>query len=806
MFVTKRDGRKEDVNLDKITNSVSRVCEGFKGVDYYKIAIKTVGGLYDGVTTKELDLLSIQTAVGSISEDPIYSRVAGRLLANFIKKEVENQDIHSFSQSIEVGYREGLISEETYEFVKENKRKLNNAIKNERNDYFEYYGLRIVYDRYLLKHPKDRLVIESPQYWFMRVACGLASDAKEAIEFYNLISSLEYMPSTPTLFNSGTTHSQMSSCYLLDSPLDDLYDIYKRYQDVAMLSKWAGGIGLSISRVRSNGELIKGTNGKSNGVVPWIHTLDSSVAAVNQGGKRKGAACVYLETWHPDIFEFLELRDNTGDKEKRAHNLNIANWVPDLFMKRVQNDEQWSLFGPTVAPELTDLFGDDFEKRYLELEIEEKYARQVPARKLYARMMRTLAETGNGWMCFKDTSNKKCNSAVDGNVIHLSNLCTEILEPTSAGTITSVDEFDYSKRIKNGETAVCNLGSINLSRGYLKEDGRLDKVKLRKNVAIAIKYLDKVIDKNYYPIPEAAASNLRWRPIGLGLMGLQDLFFQLKLPFESEEAIQLSVEIQEEIYYQALKTSCELAKELGPHKDWKKTHAAKGELQFDLWGVTPGNAKRFEELKEDIKKNGLRNSLMIAIAPTATISSIVGAYECIEPQVSNLFRRVTLSGDFIQTNKYLVRELMERNLWNTDLFNKIKINDGSVQDIDEIPQDLQELFKTVWECKQRSLIDHAIARGAYIDQSQSLNLFVNFNNIPEEKRVGVLSSMYMYAWQNGIKTTYYLRSRAATQIQKVTVSGNSLVKKDEPEASSLVLDSNSPEADLENPDICESCT
>ena len=797
MYVTKRNQRKEEVNLEKITRSVSRVCEGFEGVDYYRVASRTIGGLYDGVTTKELDQLSIQTSVGFISEDPVYSKVAARLLSNYMKKEVENQDIHSFSQSIKAGYEQGLISEETYKFVEENKRKLNNAIKPERNDFFEYYGLRIVYDRYLLKHPQQRLIIETPQYWFLRVACGLADDVKEAIEFYNLISSLEYMPSTPTLFNSGTNHSQMSSCYLLDSPIDDLYSIYKGYQDVAMLSKWAGGIGISISRIRGNGALIKGTNGKSNGIIPWIHTLDASVAAVDQGGRRKGAACVYLETWHPDIFDFLELRDNTGDKEKRAHNLNIANWIPDLFMKRVQADGQWSLIDPSIAPELVDLFGEQFEKRYLELEQQEKYVRQVPARKLYARMMRTLAETGNGWMCFKDSSNLKCNYAVDGNVVRLSNLCTEILQPTFSGKLVDENQHDYSKRIKDGSVAVCNLGSINLSRGYLKEDGTLNKVKLRKNVAIAVKYLDKVIDRNFYPIPEAANSNLHWRPVGLGLMGLQDLFFQLKIPFESDQAVKLSAEIQEEIYYQALKTSCELAKELGPHKDWKKTHIAKEKLQFDLWGAEPNNKKRFEELKQEIKQHGLRNGLLIAPAPTATISSIVGAYECIEPQVSNLFRRVTLSGDFVQTNKYLVKDLMELGLWNTDIYNKIKMNDGSIQNIPEIPQDIKDVYKTVWECKQRRLIDHAVARGPFIDQSQSLNLFVDFNKIPEDKRIGVLSSMYNYVWENGLKTTYYLRSKAATQIQKVTISGDNLVKSEEK------LDDNSP--DLENPESCESC-
>jgi ribonucleoside-diphosphate reductase alpha chain len=412
MKVTKSNGSLEPVNLDKIVNSVTRVCDGLVDFDPTKIAIKTIGGLYDGVTTRELSLLSIQTAVGFIKEDPVYSRGAARLQVEFINKEVANQEIHSFSQSIQVGFDQGLISPEAYKLVMDNKRKLNAAVKTERDDYFEYFGVRTLYDRYLLKHPTSRAVIETPQYFLMRVAVGLADNAQDVVEFYNLVSSLEYMTSTPTLFNSATNHSQMSSCYLLDSSMDDLKDIYKRYQDIALMSKFAGGIGVSASRIRSSGSLIKGTNGKSNGIVPWLHTLSGSVAAVNQGGKRKGAACVYLETHHPDIMDFLELRDNVGEKEKRAYNLNIANWIPDLFMQRVKEGGVWSMFDPAIAPELTDLFGDAYNARYLELEAEGKFSVQAPAAKIYGRMMRTLAETGNGWMCWKDASNKRCNSAV----------------------------------------------------------------------------------------------------------------------------------------------------------------------------------------------------------------------------------------------------------------------------------------------------------------------------------------------------------------------------------------------------------
>jgi ribonucleoside-diphosphate reductase alpha chain len=814
MFVRKRSGNLEPINLEKITNSINRACEGLNDVDVYKIAVKTVGGIYDGVTTKELDTLSIQTAVGFTAEDPIYSTVAARLLANFISKEVENQEIHSFSQSIQIGYENGLIGENTYQMVTENKRKLNSIIKPERDHLFEYFGLKTIYDRYLLRHPTDRTVIEAPQYFLLRVACGLTEDVKEAIEFYNLISSLEYMTATPTLFNSGTKHPQMSSCYLLDSPIDDLRDIEKRRADIALLSKWAGGIGLSYSRVRGSGALIKGTNGKSNGIIPFLHSLDANIAAINQGGRRKGSACVYLDTWHPDIFEFLELRDNTGDPEKRAYNLNLANWIPDLFMQRVKQsvqedrDVMWSLIDPNTASDLPDLFGEEFEKRYLKLEAEKKYVRQVPARDLFARMMRTLSETGNGWINFRDTSNLKCNTAVDNMVLHSSNLCTEILQPTSAGKYIWREsaEMDlrgqsrlekYSKNrvvhydaeqdkfmiLDGAAVSVCNLGSIAIHR-YIK-DGKLDKAKLRKNVALAVKFLDKVIDRNYYPINEAAASNLRLRPVGLGLMGLQDLFFNLRIPFESDEAVRFSAEIQEEIYYQALKTSCELAQQLGKHSDFERTHAAKGTLQFDMWNVKPKDEKRWNDLKADIKKHGLRNSLTIAIAPTVTISAITGSSECIEPQVSNLFKRETLSGEFIVINKYLIEDLKKLNLWNGDMLNTIKANEGSVQNITSIPENIRNLYKTVWEMKQKWLIDHAAARGAFIDQSQSLNLFM------ESPSIEKLSSMYFYVFEKGLKTSYYLRSRSATKINKTTVT-----------ASVAEV----PTKSLEAPEVCESCT
>jgi ribonucleoside-diphosphate reductase alpha chain len=782
MQVRKRNGSLEPVDVNKIVRAVQRCGQGLPNVDIYKVATKTIGGLYDGATTKELDNLSIQTSALLIAEEPEYSRLAARLLSNYIRKEVANQDIHSFSQSIAAGYRAGLIAERVASFVTANARKLNNAVVHERSELFEYFGLRTVYDRYLLKNPETREVIETPQYFMLRVACGLAESVQEALELYELMSAFEYMPSTPTLFNSGTKHPQMSSCYLLDSPIDDLESIYKKYTDIALLSKFSGGIGVAYHRVRARGSLIRSTNGHSNGIVPWLKTLDSSVAAVNQGGKRKGACAVYLETWHADLEDFLELRDNTGDPARRAHNLHTSNWIPDLFMKRVEEDGMWSLFDPKVVPHFCDIFGEEFEKAYLEAEEKKLFVRQVKARDLYARMMKTLAETGNGWINFKDSCNKKSNqTGAPGQVIHSSNLCTEILEVTS-----------------NAETAVCNLGSINLAK-YV-EGGKFDFEKLAANVKVAVKFLDRVIDINFYPTIQAAASNKRMRPVGLGIMGLQDAFFLLGLPFDSDEARKLSAKIMEEIYYHALSTSCALAVERGQHPSFAETRAAKGELQFDAWGVTPADTMRWDSLRERIKTHGLRNSLLMAIAPTATIASIVGSYESIEPQVSNLFKRETLSGEFLQINRYLVNELKELGLWNEEMRARIKLAEGSIQDIAEIPEAVRLRFRTVWEIPMRSLIDMAAERGAFLDQSQSLNLFM------ESPNIGKLSSMYMYAWKKGIKTTYYLRSRPATKINKTTVTAAKAVEAPAAEApKAKVSDAAAVACSLENPESCESC-
>ncbi|GAA3621255.1 ribonucleoside-diphosphate reductase subunit alpha [Nonomuraea rosea] len=719
--------------------------------------------------------LAIEEAAARVIADPANSRVAARLLAEEIADEAAGHGVRSFSESVAATHAAGLVQDGLAEFVAANAAELDALVAAEADDKFEYFGLRTVYDRYLLRHPETRVVLERPQHFFLRVACGLSETVAEAAELYALMSTLSYLPSSPTLFNSGSRRPQLSSCFLLDSPRDELESIYDRYGQVARLSKYAGGIGISWTRVRSRGSLIKGTNGHSNGIVPWLRTLDSSVAAVNQGGRRKGAACVYLETWHADIEEFLELRENTGEDARRTHNLNLANWVPDEFMRRVEADEPWSLFDPKQVPDLTDLYGEAFTTAYRAYEAAGRFVRQMPARTLYGRMMRTLAQTGNGWMTFKDAANRTSNqTARPENVIHLSNLCTEILEVTS-----------------DGETAVCNLGSINLAAHLTPggQDGDVDWARLRRTVRTAVRFLDRTIDLGFYPTPEAEAANRRWRPIGLGVMGLADVFFTLRLPFDSPRALALSTRIAEEIALAAYDTSADLAAERGRHPSYADTRAAGGVLHPDHYlAGTPS----WDALKDKIAVTGLRNSLMIAIAPTATIASIAGCYECIEPQVSNVFKRETLSGEFLQVNRYLVADLQARGLWTQQLRDDLKRADGSVQTVPGIPDDLKLLYRTAWELPQKALIDLAAARQPYIDQSQSLNLFM------ASPTIGKLSSMYAYAWKQGLKTTYYLRSRPATRIAQTTVSAVA-EQVAEPVVEEAVACS------LENPEVCEAC-
>ncbi|GLW10938.1 ribonucleoside-diphosphate reductase [Microtetraspora sp. NBRC 13810] len=713
--------------------------------------------------------------------DPENSRVAARLLADEIAEEAAAGGVREFSESVAATHAAGLVQDGLAAFVAEHAAALDALIAPGADDVFEYFGLRTVYDRYLLRHPVTRKVLERPQHFFLRVACGLAGTVAEAEELYRLMAGLSYLPSSPTLFNAGARRPQLSSCFLLDSPRDELESIYERYGQVARLSKYAGGIGISWTRVRSRGSLIRGTNGHSNGIVPWLRTLDASVAAVNQGGRRKGAACVYLEPWHADVEEFLELRDNTGEDARRTHNLNLANWIPDEFMRRVEEDGVWSLFDPKEVPELTDLWGAEFDAAYRAAEAAGRYTGQVRARALYGRMMRTLAQTGNGWMTFKDAANRTSNqTALPANVIHLSNLCTEILEVTG-----------------DTETAVCNLGSVNLAAHLSGGDGGdgdgeaagMDWARLRRTVRTAVRVLDRTIDLGYYPTPEAERANRKWRPVGLGVMGLADVFFALRLPFDSPRARELSARIAEEVALAAYGASAELAEELGAHPAYPDTRAAAGVLHPDHYpDAVPAHPAEWAALRARVAVTGLRNSLLVAIAPTATIASIAGCYECIEPQVSNVFKRETLSGEFLQVNRYLVADLKARGRWTGEVRDAIKRADGSVQDIAEIPGELRTLYRTAWELPQKALIDLAAARQPYIDQGQALNLFM------ASPTIGKLSSMYAYAWRAGLKTTYYLRSRPATRIAQTTVS---------PVAE--VLPADAVACSLENPEICEAC-
>ena len=740
MEIIKRSGEVELFAADKLERALKAASLDLPQVDPERLVERVLPSL---TSTESTDTRSVALAVTLAAAEmgtfePEYDKFAGRYLISIIDKDVASHGITKFSESIKKGHAVGLISDSTAEFVKNHAEELDNTINPARSWHFKYHGANVIRDRYLLRHPTKRTVLETPQMWLLRVACGLANDIEEAKTFYETLSSLVFLPGTPTLFNSGTTHSQLASCYLVDSPQDSLKDIYDAYAEVAQLSKWAGGIGIEWSRVRSRGSLIAGTNGESSGLIPWLNTLDASVASVNQGGKRKGAACVYLPTWHADIQNFLELRDNTGPHEQRTYNLNLANWIPDEFMRRVSRDEMWSLFDPNTLrkaghTEFSDLTGDDFTAAYIEAEKDGLAASTVPARVLYARMMRTLAETGNGWMCFSDTVNRRANQ---------------------------------------------------------------------------VTMLNRAIDRNFYSSAKAERSQDRWRNIGIGIMGLQDAFFLLGLPFDSDEARTLSTRISEEIYFAALTATSKLAELEGPCKENDVLNTANGLLHFDFCkDVVLTDPERWKALKKQIaKKTGVRNSLLIAIAPTATIATISGVNECVEPQVSNLLRRETLSGDHVLINQYLVSDLQKAGLWDQEMYNAIKNSNGSIQDIERISPEIKELYKTAWELSQKSLIAMAIDRGAFIDQSQSLNFFVESPTVPK------LSSMYMHAWlgngtleePNGVKTTYYLRSRPRTEIGKVIQAASAIATP--PVQQEAYSEAEGIACSLENPETCEACT
>jgi ribonucleoside-diphosphate reductase alpha chain len=752
MFVIKRDGKKETVKFDKITARIEKLCYGLNPalVDPIDVAKKVIEGLFDGVTTSELDNLAAETAASLTTKHPDYALLASRIAVSNLHKNTTK----SFSETMrrlheyidpKTGKDASLIADDIWDIIETNAELLDSTIIYDRDFGFDYFGFKTLEKSYLLK--LDGKIAERPQHLFMRVSIGIhKEDIDSAIKTYNLMSERWFTHATPTLFNSGTPKPQMSSCFLLTMKDDSIEGIYDTLKQTAKISQSAGGIGLSIHNVRATGSYISGTNGTSNGIIPMLRVFNDTARYVDQGGgKRKGAFAIYLEPWHADIFEFLDLRKNHGKEEMRARDLFYALWVSDLFMKRVEANGDWSLFCPHEAPGLADCWGKEFEKLYQKYEKEGRARKTIKAQELWFAILDAQVETGTPYLLYKDAANGKSNQQNLGT-IKSSNLCTEIIEYTSAD-----------------EIAVCNLASLALPR-FVKE-GVFDHVKLYDVAYQAAVNLNKIIDNNYYPVEEARNSNLRHRPIGLGVQGLADAFIQLRLPFESEEAKKLNKEIFETIYFAAMTASKDLAIKDGPYETFKGSPLSKGQFQFDLWGVKPESGRwDWENLRLDVMNHGVRNSLLVAPMPTASTSQILGNNECFEPYTSNIYTRRVLSGEFIIVNKYLLRDLVNLGLWNPAMKDKIISANGSIQDIAEIPQEIKELYKTVWEIKMRSIIDMAADRGAYICQSQSLNLFINSPNASK------LTSMHFYAWKKGLKTgMYYLRTQAASQAVKFTV-------------------------------------
>ncbi|NJB84425.1 ribonucleoside-diphosphate reductase alpha chain [Lewinella marina] len=760
MQVVKRSGRREDVSFDKITARIKKLCYGLDEnfVDHITVSKKVIQGLYDGVTTVELDNLAAETAASMSTVHPDYAQLAARIAISNLHKETDK----SFSATMEglynyvdpkTGDPAGLIGDDTMQVIRDNATTLDAAIIYDRDFEFDYFGYKTLERSYLMR--RDGAVVERPQHMLMRVAVGIhLDDIESAIQTYQLMSEKWFIHATPTLFNSGTPKPQMSSCFLLSMTDDSIEGIFETLRRCARISQSAGGIGLSIHNIRATGSYIKGTGGTSNGIVPMLKVFNDTARYVDQGGgKRKGAFAVYLEPWHADIFEFLELKKNHGKEEMRARDLFYALWVNDLFMQRVKEDGQWSLFDPNEAPGLFDAHSGEFEALYHQYEQEGRARKVVKAQELWFAVLDSQIETGTPYILYKDAANRKSNQQNLGT-IRSSNLCTEIMEYTSPD-----------------EVAVCNLASLALPKYVNEESKQYDLDKLVEVTRVVTRNLNKVIDRNYYPIEEARNSNMRHRPIGLGVQGLADAFIMLRMPFDSEEARQLNKDIFEAIYFAACTESIELAKRDGHYESYPGSPASKGELQFDLWGVTPSDRWDWAGLKEDLAKYGMRNSLLVAPMPTASTSQILGNNECFEPYSSNMYTRRTLSGEFVVVNKHLLHDLIGLGLWNNGMRNRLMQSNGSIQDFEDIPQYLRDLYKTVWEISQKVVIDMAADRGAFVCQSQSMNLFV------ENVNFGKLSSMHFYAWQKGLKTgMYYLRTKAARDAIKFTVDKDQLVK------------------------------
>ena len=790
MLVVKRDGRRESVKFDKVTARIEKMCYGLDMayVEPVEIAKKVINGIYDGVTTVELDNLAAETAASLTTKHPDFAKLAARIAISNLHKTTSK----SFSNTMKrlytyvdpkTGENASLISKEVYGVIKKNAALLDSSIIYDRDFGYDYFGFKTLERSYLMK--LDGKIVERPQHMLMRVAIGIHSDDIDAaIETYNLLSEKWFTHATPTLFNAGTPKPQLSSCFLLTMKEDSIDGIYDTLKQTAKISQSAGGIGLSIHNVRATGSYIKGTNGVSNGIVPMLRNFDMTARYVDQGGgKRKGSFAIYLEPWHADIFDFLDLKKNHGKEELRARDLFYALWVSDLFMQRVEDNADWSLFCPNEAPGLAECYGEEFEKLYTKYEKEGRARKTVKAQDLWFEVLEAQIETGTPYMLYKDAANKKSNQKNLGT-IKSSNLCTEIIEYTAPD-----------------EVAVCNLASIALPK--FVTDGKFDHQKLYDITYVATKNLNKVIDINYYPVPEARNSNMRHRPIGLGVQGLADTFIMLRMPFDSEEARGLNREIFETIYFAAMTASMEEAKADGAYETFKGSPVSKGIFQFDMWGVTPdSNRWDWDSLKKNVKKHGVRNSLLLAPMPTASTSQILGNNECFEPYTSNIYTRRVLSGEFIVVNKHLLKDLIKLGLWNDTMKNKLIEANGSVQDIPEIPQNIKDIYKTVWEISQKSIIDMAADRGAYICQSQSMNIHI------QDPNFGKMTSMHFYAWKKGLKTgMYYLRSKAATDAIKFTVEKQSQEEPTAEKLSEAELEQKKSDmaCSLDNPDDCIAC-
>ena len=750
MYVVKRDGRREAVKFDKITARIKKLCYGLNPlVAPEKVAMKVIEGLYDGVTTSELDNLAAEVAATNTITHPDYALLASRIAVSNLHKNTKK----SFSDAVKdlyeyidpkTGKKAPLISDEVYDIIIKNADILDSTIIYDRDFRYDFFGFKTLERSYLLKLKGE--VAERPQQMLMRVAVGIHKDNLDAaIETYNYMSEGWFTHATPTLFNSGTPKPQMSSCFLLTTKEDSIPGIYDTLKQCAQISQSAGGIGLSIHDIRATGSYIKGTNGTSNGIVPMLRVFNDTARYVDQGGgKRKGSFAIYVEPWHADIFDFLDLRKNHGKEEQRARDLFYALWIPDLFMQRVEENGDWTLMCPNECPGLADVHGKDFEKLYKKYESEGKGRKSIKAQELWFKILESQIETGTPYMLYKDAANEKSNQKNLGT-IKSSNLCTEIIEYTAPD-----------------EVAVCNLASIALPKFVI--DGKFDHEKLFKVAYRVTKNLDKVIDANYYPVAEARNSNMRHRPIGIGVQGLADTFILLRQAFESAEAKQLNKDIFETIYYAALTASKDLAIENGPYESYKGSPVSKGILQFDMWNVKPSERWEWELLRDEIKKNGVRNSLLLAPMPTASTAQILGNNECFEPYTSNIYTRRVLSGEFIIVNKHLLRDLVKLGIWDDRLKNKLMASNGSIQNIEEIPENIKNLYKTAWEISQKVLLDMAADRGAFIDQSQSLNIFMENANFAK------LTSMHFYGWKAGLKTgMYYLRTKSATDAIKFTL-------------------------------------